>query len=240
MKRHIPNTLTLLNLACGVLAILFIVQDQLDYCIVALGLSLAFDFLDGMVARLLKVSSPIGKELDSLADMVSFGVVPGLIMARLILETQGEAFPPESLASGNFLWFAGVLVAMFSGMRLAKFNVDTRQSDSFIGVPTPANTLLILSFWIIVEKYPDNFLNGAIQNTWFLVGMAVLLSYLLVSELPLIALKFKTWSFGPNRFRYILIGASLLLFGFLSAPAIPFIILLYICLSIIQLQFVKD
>lgn len=232
--RHIPNTLTLLNLACGVLAILFIVQDKIDQTLIVLGLALMFDLLDGMVARLLKVSSPLGKELDSIADMVSFGVVPGLIMARLILESQGHTFPADELFVGNGLWFGGVLVAMFSGLRLAKFNIDTRQSDSFIGVPTPANTLLILSFWIISAKYPDHFLNIAFQNTWFLVGMAVLLSYLIVSELPLIALKFKVWSFKENRYRYILIGASLLLLGFLGLPAIPFIILLYICLSIFQ------
>lgn len=236
---NIPNILTLLNLACGVLAILFVVQDQQDYCIVALALALGFDFLDGMVARLLKQSSPIGKELDSLADMVSFGVVPGLIMAKLILASQGESFPPESLSTGNFLWLGGLLVAMFSCLRLAIFNTDTRQSDSFIGLPTPANTLLILSLWIIVEKYPEHFMVPALQNTWFLLGIAVLFSYLLVSELHLIALKFKKWTLAGNQYRYILIIGSLALFGIFGPPAIPFIILLYICLSIFQTAFGK-
>lgn len=236
---NIPNTLTLFNLACGVLAIIFIFQDQLDYCLLSLGLSLEFDFLDGMVARLLKQSSPIGKELDSLADMVSFGVVPGLIMARLILASQGEPFPPESLSVGNFLWLAGVLVAMFSCLRLAIFNTDTRQSDSFIGLPTPANTLLILSYWIIVEKYPEQFLAPLLQNTWLLLVLAVLSSFLLVAELPLIALKFKQWAFTGNEYRYLLIIGSLLLLGIFGLPAIPFIILLYICLSIFQTAFGK-
>ncbi|MEZ4687891.1 MAG: CDP-alcohol phosphatidyltransferase family protein [Bacteroidia bacterium] len=189
-----------------------------------------------MVARLLKQASPIGKELDSLADMVSFGVVPGLIMAKLLLASQGESFPPESLSTGNFLWFGGVLIAMFSGLRLAKFNIDTRQSDSFIGLPTPANTLLILSLWIIVENI-GSFLVPALQNSWLLLALALLSSYLLVSELPLIALKFKTWSFTPNLYRYILITASFALFAIFGAPTIPFIILLYICLSIFQTAF---
>ena len=236
---NIPNILTLLNLACGVLAILFVFQGQLDNTVAALGFSLGFDFLDGMVARLLKQASPIGKELDSLADMVSFGVVPGLIMAKLLLASQGESFPPESLSAGNFLWLGGILVAMFSGLRLAKFNIDTRQSDSFIGLPTPANTLLILSFWIIVEKYPDHFLVPALQNSWLLLALAVLSSYLLVAELPLIALKFKKWTFAQNQYRYILIIASLALFAFFGPSAIPFIILLYICLSIFQTAFGK-
>lgn len=232
--RHLPNTLTCLNLFCGSVAALFVIQGKVAEAAILLALCLLFDLLDGMVARMLGVASPIGKELDSLADMVSFGVVPGLMMASMIQHVQQLNFPASQLLEGNGLWLTGIVVIVFSGLRLAKFNVDTRQSDQFIGMPTPANTLLIFSYWYICFESPDHFLFPVLQNPYVLVGLAILSSGLLVAELPLIALKFKVWSFAANRNRYILIASALLLFVFLGVGAIPFIILLYICLSIFQ------
>ena len=155
IKKHIPNLLTLGNLFSGTVATIFAVQGKFTEAALFVVIGILFDFLDGFAARLLNVSGELGKQLDSLADMVTFGVVPGFIMARLIQESLGLDFPPREVFSTEVLpyYLFGFLIPIFSAFRLAKFNLDTRQSDAFYGVPTPANTILILSFWLILVRH---------------------------------------------------------------------------------------
>ena len=225
MKRHLPNAVTCLNLLCGCLALTEIFAGRLENGAWLVAAAAVADFADGLLARALRVSSAIGKDLDSLADMVSFGVVPGAILFKL-LAGGGLATP-----LGQYLPYVGFLVSIFSALRLAKFNNDTRQTTSFIGLPTPACTLVVASLPLILAY--DRFgLHAVVLNPIVLVGLAVLLSGLLVAELPLFALKFKSlrWADNRRRFIFLLLAAGLLL-G-LQAAAVPLVVLLYVLLSV--------
>jgi CDP-diacylglycerol--serine O-phosphatidyltransferase len=176
-----------------------------------------FDFFDGFVARLLKVSSPIGKELDSLADMVTFGLLPGLIMYKLIgAHSDSEIFP-----------YIGFMIAAFSALRLAVFNIDTRQSDSFIGLNTPANTFFISALPLLPES-----VTGWLFQEWLLILITVLFSFLLVSPLEFFALKFKSYGWKDNKLRFTFLAISVLLLLTIKVAAIPVIILMYIGVSL--------
>ena len=236
MKKQIPNLLTATNLFFGMVAMVFIFIDNLTGAMIAVLISLVMDFFDGFVARMLKVQGPIGKELDSLADMVTFGAVPGMVMARLIHESTGGLFPPEQITlSEGFPWFLlGFLITLLSAFRLAKFNLDERQSDAFYGVPTPANTILIFSFWMITEWSPDFWLSNVLNNISVLIGITAIASWLLVADIRLLALKFKNFSVADNLFRYILIGSTVILLAIFQHVGIPFIILLYLALSLVE------
>ncbi|MCI1189344.1 CDP-alcohol phosphatidyltransferase family protein [Hymenobacter sp. DH14] len=227
MKRHLPNAVTCLNLLFGCLALTEIFAGRLDNGAWFVAAAAVADFADGLLARALRVSSAIGKDLDSLADMVSFGVVPGAILFKL-LATGEAATPPPPI---QYLPYVGFLVSIFSALRLAKFNNDTRQTTSFIGLPTPACTLVVASLPLILSH--DRFgLHSVVLNPIVLVGLTVLLSGLLVAELPLFALKFKSLRWGDNRRRFIfLLLAAGLLLG-LQAAAVPLIVLLYVLLSV--------
>ena len=235
IKEHIPNILTLLNLLSGCIAIVFIFEDQLAMASYLLGLAALFDFLDGFFARLLKVQSPIGKDLDSLADMVSFGLVPGMILFKLIGYSIGISINTGIITLVPYIAF---LIPLFSALRLAKFNNDERQTDVFIGLPTPANALLIASFPLILIQQSTlvgiNILpiQSLFLSTVFLIIMSVLLSYLLVAELSLLSLKFKTFNWKENKIRFLFLGISCVLLILLYYVAIPVIILLYILLSL--------
>ena len=196
-----------------------------------------FDVLDGMIARMLNASSPIGKELDSLADMVSFGFVPGAILFKMMQLNIDTISPNESL--NTFIQFVPFIVTIFSALRLAKFNIDTRQKDSFIGLPTPANTLLIVSFPLILA-HDDFNLSGILLSPWFILAITVLQSFLLVSELPLIALKFKNFSWKENSYQYLLIISAAILLIVIKFAAIPVIIFLYILLSVFKNSIYKS
>jgi CDP-diacylglycerol--serine O-phosphatidyltransferase len=243
MKKHIPNLITSLNLLCGCLAILFVVSGDLVIASLLVIIGLIFDFFDGLAARLLRVQSEIGKQLDSLADMVSFGVVPGLVMFQLL----NKAILPQALETGfenaeiingleagmSFIPFIGMLIVISSAYRLAKFNVDSRQTDSFIGLPTPANTLLIISLPLIFQFQYTPFIESIIFNQWFLIGVTIISSFLLNAEIPLFALKFKTWDVASNKIRYAFLAICILAIILLKFIAIPFIIILYILMSLI-------
>ncbi len=193
------------------------------------------DFFDGFVARLLKVQSELGKELDSLADMVSFGFVPGTILYVALIKTTNYSDFAGLIENGEYIPFIGFLVTVFSGLRLAKFNIDTRQSSSFIGLPTPANTLFFLTIpliWLNAES--TDFIHEIISNPTILIVSALLFSYLLIAELPLIALKFKGFGFKGNAFRYILIISGIISTILFTYLAIPVILVIYILLSIIE------
>jgi CDP-diacylglycerol---serine O-phosphatidyltransferase len=244
-KKHIPNSITCGNLLCGCLGIVASFDNRLDYAFYFVILAAVLDFLDGFAARLLKVSSPIGKDLDSLADMVTFGVLPGFIMFRMI------AF--SSMVLGNevspLFKLLAFIITVFSAIRLAKFNNDPRQTDGFIGLATPANTILISSLgyilfgtfrpstgagWQYILPAVDpwkglQFLN----HPYYLCILGVILSLLLVSEIPLFALKFKNFGWSDNKIRYIFLIIAAVLLILFQVTALPFIILLYILLSLI-------
>lgn len=225
MKRHLPNALTCLNLLCGCLALTFIFRGELVTGAYFVGIAAVADFFDGLLARALRVSSPIGKDLDSLADMVSFGVVPGVIMFKLL--SHGAEY------GGLAVWlpYASFIITIFSALRLAKFNNDTRQTTSFIGLPTPACTLVVASLPLILAQ--DSFdLKNLILNPWLLIGLTILLSGLLVAELPLFALKFKNLRWLGNRRRFIFVALALVLVLTLHAAGIPLAVLLYVLLSV--------
>lgn len=235
MQKHIPNFFTLLNLLCGCCALLFSF-DNLVISSYFVGIAVVFDFLDGFAARLFDAKSDIGKDLDSLADVVSFGVVPGMILFRLI-----EAFfITGEYRNDNLFYipFIAFLIPLFSALRLAKFNNDERQTDAFIGLPTPANAILIASFPLILNQHsalsgihPGGF-QDLIENVFFLIVITIFLSYLLVAELPLFSLKFKNFGWRENKVRYIFLGISLVTLILLFYMAIPIIIILYILISL--------
>lgn len=243
MKKHIPNLITSLNLLCGCLAILFVVSGDLVIASFLVIVGMFFDFFDGLAARLLNVQSEIGVQLDSLADMVSFGVVPGLVMFQLL----NKSIAPQVLTTGfensetingleqgmSIIPFIGMLIIIASAFRLAKFNIDSRQTTSFIGLPTPANTLLIISLPLIFQYQYSPFIESIIFNQWFLIALTICSAILLNAEIPLFALKFKTWDFKSNKLRYLFLAISLITIVILKFIAIPLIIILYIVLSLI-------
>jgi CDP-diacylglycerol--serine O-phosphatidyltransferase len=268
IKKHIPNAITCCNLLCGCLAIVQAFEGNLVYSAYLVGLAAIFDFFDGFAARLLRVASPIGKDLDSLADMVTFGVVPGVVMFHMIdsaflwnngvLEyfadgTSKILLPNELLKSKSLIKYFAFVIPVFSAIRLAKFNNDLRQSDSFIGVPTPAVAIFICSLALIYVKTYTPFSNieTCHQNyefiqilSWLfhpivLCIMSLVLSILLISEIPLFALKFRKFSWRGNRIRYSFLALSLLLLITLQFVGIPLIIILYILMSVITNFYLK-
>ena len=223
IKAQLPNTLTLLNLLVGVIGIIWVLEGQLMTGAYFVLIAAGFDFLDGFVARLLKVQSDMGKELDSLADVVSFGVLPGLILFMMT---------KNSVSPDSFLPYLTLIVPMLSGYRLAKFNLDTRQSDRFIGLPTPANALFISTLPYLALQWPSA--GQWLSQPSVLIALAWVFAILLISELPLIALKFKSFAFAKNQCRYILIFLSLVTFASFQLAGIPLVILAYIGLSVIE------
>ncbi len=219
MKKHIPNILTLGNLFCGGVGIILILDGMVWPALSMMLLAALFDFLDGFVARALKVSGPLGAQLDSLADMVTFGALPGVMMYTLMVKTQPE---------GSYLPFIGLLIAVFSGYRLAVFNISDDQSDNFIGVPTPINAIFIGSLTLITHDLLSNF--------WLLLGITLISSWLLISPLKMIALKFKGFGFKENLARWLLIAISIILIFTLKIAAIPFILLVYVLISILHFR----
>lgn len=245
IKKHIPNFITLLNLFSGCLAVIFAVKNQLEIAAFFVFLGIFFDFFDGFAARILKVQSELGLQLDSLADMVTSGIIPGIFMYQLFNRSLGihEKVNEGHSWSDALHWFQtevhilplfGLIVTLASAYRLAKFNIDDNQTSSFIGLPTPANTLLIISLPLILMYQGSETIDAIILNKWFLIGFTLLCSYLLNANIPLFALKFKDWSFKNNATKYIFIIACILLLVFLHFLAIPIIILLYVLISLFK------
>jgi CDP-diacylglycerol--serine O-phosphatidyltransferase len=184
--KHIPNTVTSLNLFSGILGVIFCLQGNIFAAFVMMLAAAVFDFSDGLLARLLGAYSPVGKELDSLSDMVSFGVLPAL----MLMETMILHKDPEAVQSWkSWFYLVPLLLAIFSALRLAKFNVDDRQTTSFIGLPTPSSALIAASLCVYIDKTPDCFLAHWAGSPWFLPAVALVLGILLVSELPMFSLK---------------------------------------------------
>lgn len=219
MKRHIPNFLTCCNLLCGCFGIVFILEGRDIPAAYFVWAACVFDFFDGFAARMLKVSSPIGKELDSLADMVSFGVLPSLVMYKLL----------QDVSSNEYLPYLAFMIAVFSGLRLAIFNVDETQRDSFKGLPTPANSIFISALPLVIVNSGE-----WLKNEIILSAITVVFSLLLVSRINLFALKFKNFSWGDNQLRFIFLGIAAVLLIFLKVIALPIVIILYVLISLIN------
>ena len=221
--RNVPNALTCGNIICGCLGIIQTFKGDLALACYLVFIGALFDFVDGLAARILNAKSPLGKDLDSLADMTTFGVLPGLMMYYVInLATKNDLLP-----------FAGILIPVFSAIRLAKFNNDPRQTSDFYGLPTPANALFFISIPLII-LFDVSGIKAYILNPWLLLGLIVAFCLLMVSELKLFSLKIKNLNFKDNIFIIILFFAANLLFYYLFFTAIPFIIILYIILSLVK------
>ena len=237
-KKQIPNLITLANLLAGSVAILYAVLDFLEWAALFFLIGIALDFLDGFFARVLKVEGELGKQLDSLADVVTSGIVPSIFMMQLLLKaTSGGSM--EDLLQGNVCcytpWLA-LFIGLSSAYRLAKFNIDTRQTEHFIGLPTPANALLIIALPLILQYSDLIFFKKLISDKNFLIALTFLSCYLLNAKIPLFALKFKNRSWSANKWSYVFLFMSVLLLLFLHIAAIPLIILLYILLSLLKMR----
>ncbi|MCY1514325.1 CDP-diacylglycerol-serine O-phosphatidyltransferase [compost metagenome] len=228
MKKHIPNAITCANLFSGCIGVVFAFNGDLEAAAYFVLLSGIFDFFDGMSARALNVKSLIGKELDSLADMVSFGFLPGVVMFQLL---------KQSDYSSAYLPYFGFLITVFSALRLAKFNIDERQTEDFIGLNTPMNTLFIVSLPFIARDYPE-----IIGSSMLLIGLTVITSFLLVSEIKIFSMKLSERSWAKNKMKYIFLLLSVLLALIFKFVAVPFILALYIGLSVLHFkgQALKD
>lgn len=240
IKRFIPNLFTFLNLICGTIAIIFAVQGEVLSAGILVLLGIFFDFFDGFFARILNVPSELGKQLDSLADMITSGVVPGLILFALLEESQafelmGEFQITTAFLSDGFEYSSllGLVFTIGAAYRLANFNIDTRQSNSFIGLPTPAATLVVISLPFILTYNSSPLLENIILNKWFLIGLAGLMALLMNANIPLFSLKFKKFSLGENKIQIVFLAVSIVLLFALKFSAIPLVILLYVLFSIL-------
>lgn len=241
MKNHIPNLLTLLNLFCGTIAVIFVINDDFYTASLLVLAGIFFDFLDGFVARLLSVQGELGKQLDSLADVVTSGVVPGIIMLKLLQNAVNYNavgyFGVEKTSTVNTLLpYIGVLLTLGAAYRLAKFNIDTRQGDNFIGLPTPAMSLFVISLPLIAEFANSSLIASFVNNKYLLIGVTLSLTYLMNAELPLFSLKFKDYSFKNNMIKYVFLLASVLLSVVFKIVAVPLVIVLYVIMSVYEVK----
>lgn len=229
IRKNIPNAITCLNLFSGCIAIVYAFQEAYMTAALFIALATVFDFLDGFAARLLKAYSNMGKELDSLADVVSFGVAPGVMAYSYISE--------QAMILGSPSWFAwfGFLIPMFSALRLAKFNLDERQTSYFLGLPTPANAL----FWAFgIGSSFSYFLSYTFDPIVLIVGILIT-SALLVVEIPMFSLKFKNFHWKGNRLRYYFLMGCIILLALLNINGISVCIVWYVLLSVLNFGFVK-
>lgn len=228
--KQIPNIITLGNLFCGVLATISAVRGDFEKVLLFVLLGVFLDFFDGLAARLLKVSGDLGKQLDSLADMVTSGVAPGITMYMLIGINTEQTFNESFLS----LALLGLVLTLGACFRLAKFNIDERQTDSFIGLPTPAMAIFITSLPIILDSSSSEFITSLLHNNYILIGISIFFTLLMNAEIPLFSLKFKNYSFSKNWLKYGFLAVSLVLIIVLELVAIPIIILFYVFLSVIM------
>ncbi|AOW08108.1 CDP-alcohol phosphatidyltransferase family protein [Flavobacterium gilvum] len=237
IKKHVPNTITLLNLFCGCIAVVFVSKDQFEMAFFFVCLGIFLDFFDGFFARLFKVSGELGLQLDSLADMVTSGVVPGFVMFKMMQSS--SVYMNEGWL--QFFPYLGFIITLGSCFRLAKFNIDTRQTDSFIGLPTPANALFILSLPLVKEYYSGESLMvlEILTEKWILLAIALFSAYILNAEIPLFSLKIKKFNFKDNVLQFVFLASSVLFLIFLDYLAIPLVIIFYVLLSVINNKFLK-
>ncbi len=231
IKKHIPNIITLLNLFCGCIALVFVTDLNYEMAFYFVCLGIFLDFFDGFFARLFKVSSPLGLQLDSLADMVTSGVVPGFVMFCMLSN--------KDYSTNNYLPYLGFIITLGACFRLANFNIDTRQTNSFIGLPTPANALFILSLPLINRHFQDDNFSGMFLNQWVLIGITLLSAYIMNAEIPLFSLKIKSFNFKDNALQIIFLAISVLLLILFQFLGIAIVIVFYILLSVLMNKFQK-
>jgi CDP-diacylglycerol--serine O-phosphatidyltransferase len=227
LKKQIPNLFTFLNLFSGCLALYACMKNQLEWVFVLVALGIFFDFFDGFFARLLNVAGPLGVQLDSLADMVTSGVVPGFVMFTLL----------NYVTENSYIPFFGFLIILASAFRLAKFNIDTRQTNSFIGLPTPANALFITSLPLVFDE--NVFFHDFFMNIFSLLFLTILSAFLLNAEIPLFSLKIKKFEWKGNQIQIIFLIICITLIGILQIVAVPLIIMIYVLLSVVNNQFLS-
>ncbi len=242
MRQHLPNLITALNLISGTVALLFAISGDLVIAVWFIALGMLFDFFDGLAARALGVQSPLGVQLDSLADLISFGLAPSLILWQMMQQAFYGRMNPLTDTFNTRAWevgletyypFLALLIIVASAYRLARFNIDTRQSEHFIGLPTPANAMLICSLPLIFEYHYTPVIAELLFNKWFLIGITLFSTYALNASWPLMSLKFKNWAWTANKQRYVLLMVAGLSFFTLGYLAIPLIILAYIGISLL-------
>jgi CDP-diacylglycerol--serine O-phosphatidyltransferase len=229
LKKQLPNILTLLNLFSGCLALLCAFQNNYIGAFLWVCLGIFFDFFDGFFARLLKVSSPLGLQLDSLADMVTSGVVPGVVMYQMLVESAGNS----TTLFAQIMPYFGFVITLASCYRLANFNIDTRQTDSFIGLPTPANALFILSLPLVAIHSDSFMLFELLINHAVLLLICLLSAYLLNAEISLFALKIKGSNWKAYKLQLGFVFYAVVLLGFLQITAVPLIIISYVLTSVV-------
>lgn len=234
----VPNFITSLNLAAGSLAVFFGIEGELGWAAIFIFAAAVFDFLDGMAARLLGAYSDIGKQLDSLADLVSFGLAPAAMLFTMIelaiFKKNEPIFEIEATPMQWVFLYSVLLVPISGAFRLAKFNLDTRQSENFLGLPIPANAIFYASLGLILELGATPTINHIILNRFNLITAIVLLSALMISEVPMFSLKFKNLKWQNNQIRFLFLVLCLVLIVFLKFYAIPLIIVCYILISIVK------
>jgi len=236
-KKNIPNTITLFNLLSGLIAVMFAAINQLEMAAYFVFIGIFFDYFDGFTARLLNVEDELGKQLDSLADMVTSGVVPGIVMFQLIRQSMGQWTEPiwfTSIDKLTWLPFLGLIITLASAYRLANFNIDTRQASSFIGLPTPALTLFVLALPLILNHEPFVVAENLIKNPIILIVVTLLGSYLMNSNIKMFALKFKTYRLKENFIKYLFLLLAIILLIIFQYLAIPIILIIYILISVVQ------
>ena len=228
IKKHIPNLITLLNLFSGCIALVYASEANFEMAFFFVCLGIFFDFFDGFFARLFNVSSPLGLQLDSLADMVTSGVVPGFVMFKML--TNSVNSDPSLI----YLPYLGFIITLGSCYRLANFNIDTRQTDSFIGLPTPANAIFILSLPLILKNTDSLILLELLTNCWVLIILTLVSAFILNAEIPLFALKIKKFNFKDNALQILFLLVSLLLLIVFKFSGVALIIVFYVMLSVIM------
>jgi len=243
IKQYVPNTLTILNLFSGLVSLTLTLHGNFTMASVFIFIAAIFDYLDGTAARLLKAYSELGKQLDSLADVVSFGAAPGLLVFQILFI--GCAGSGNVLERHHITPFFALLIPVCSAIRLAKFNIDLRQENNFIGLPTPANALFFASLPLIESMQPGfltlirlDFLAEFLYNTRVLTILSVFFSYLLISDFRIFSMKFKSSSWKGNQIRYVFLIISLILFILFSLSAIPLIIFVYLLLSLFMQRYI--
>lgn len=239
MKKHIPNAITTLNLLCGCLAIANAFTGELYVSSLLIFVGTIFDFMDGAAARLLKVSNPLGEQLDSLSDMISFGLAPGIILFQYV--NLLHVNNPSTLIN-DYTWipYLAFFIPVFSSFRLAKFNIDTRQTTSFIGLPTPANAAFFI-FIVVIYFFPDlpqlistnNFVLPIITNPITMLVLGIIFSFLLLAEIPMFSLKLKSLNWKGNELPLTFILLFFVLLILINIVAFPLIIAIYVLWSTI-------
>lgn len=237
--KHIPNLITSLNLVSGFSAVIFASGGDFTTASWLILAAMIFDFFDGFSARLLKAYSPIGKELDSLADVVSFGVAPAIIIFYLLRSALGEQ-SSGSILSDGIIFIVPAIMPVCAALRLAVFNVDTTQTTTFRGLPTPANAIAVISLVIAADYSNSGLLIDLTQSPLFLIPFTIVLSLLMVTRIPLLSLKTSHLRFKGNEGRYILIGLILIALAILGIKSLPIIIPLYILASLISESLTKE